>query len=150
EIFQSDATRLQQILKNLLSNAFKFTASGKVELHIAIAEDHDLGPGARPMLAFSVSDSGIGIPQDKLRVIFEAFQQADMTTARKYGGTGLGLSISREIAWLLTGEIQVTSTPGMGSTFTLYIPVDPMTPGAQRAVERRSDRRVEQPVQAAA
>jgi HAMP domain-containing protein/CheY-like chemotaxis protein/signal transduction histidine kinase len=123
EIFQTDATRLQQILKNLLSNAFKFTATGKVELQIAVAEDHDLGSGARPMLAFSVSDSGIGIPQDKLRVIFEAFQQADMTTARKYGGTGLGLSISREIARLLGGEIAVESTPGVGSKFTFYHPL---------------------------
>ncbi len=129
-VFQSDATRLQQILKNLLSNAFKFTAAGKVELHVAYEAHHDLDTGDVPMLAFSVSDSGIGIQSDKLRVIFEAFQQADMTTARKYGGTGLGLSISREIARLLGGEITVESTPGVGSKFTFFHPLVAQAEGA--------------------
>ncbi|HEY7994849.1 MAG TPA: HAMP domain-containing protein [Candidatus Eremiobacteraceae bacterium] len=120
-VFRSDATRLQQILKNLLSNAFKFTEAGKVELHVSLEDDPTSGGGR--MIAFAVSDSGIGIPSDKLRVIFEAFQQADMTTARKYGGTGLGLSISREIAQLLGGKISVVSTPGVGSKFTFYHPL---------------------------
>ncbi len=127
----TDPTRLQQVLKNLLSNAFKFTSDGAVTLHVSMVNDRRL-PVRGPAVAFSVSDTGIGIPQDKFNVIFEAFQQADMGTSRKFGGTGLGLAISREIAGLLGGEIGVESAVGVGSTFTLYHP-------AQRATTQRTE-----------
>ena len=127
EMINSDSTRAAQILKNLLSNAFKFTAKGEISLNVEKPSN-----GLQPVndsltldktIAFKISDTGIGLSEDKQKIIFEAFQQADSKTTRKYGGTGLGLSISRELAKLLGGELHLKSEEGKGSTFTLLLPI---------------------------
>ncbi|MBT1702410.1 HAMP domain-containing protein [Fulvivirgaceae bacterium PWU20] len=140
---ETDIQRLNQILKNLLSNAFKFTEKGEVSLRIFEAKRNSWKQGtasldnARKVIAFSIKDTGIGIPQDKQMIIFEAFQQAEGSTSRKYGGTGLGLSISRGLAELLGGTIELDSALGRGSIFTLYLPFEshPITTTKDKAPE---------------
>ncbi|HEY3013029.1 MAG TPA: HAMP domain-containing protein, partial [Gemmatimonadales bacterium] len=142
---QTDTKRLQQVLKNLLSNAFKFTERGSVSLQARVATEgwnpeQEALNAANTVVAFSVTDTGIGIPKEKHGVIFEAFQQGDGTTSRKYGGTGLGLSISRQITRLLGGEIRIVSAPGEGSTFTLYLPlIYPVQPVETPSGDRDED-----------
>ncbi len=146
----TDSKRLQQVLKNLLSNAFKFTEHGSVRLSVSVtasgwSDGHPVLDRAASVITFEVTDTGIGIPTEKQRIIFEAFQQADAGTSRKYGGTGLGLAISRELANLLGGEIQLRSIPGVGSTFTLYLPQTYVGPSTGVNI---SDRRALQPTSA--
>ncbi|RCJ25740.1 hypothetical protein A6S26_15510 [Nostoc sp. ATCC 43529] len=137
-VISTDSKRLQQVLKNLLANAFKFTQEGGVKLQISMVTE--TAPANQPSIAFAVSDTGIGIPPEKQKIIFEAFQQADGTTSRRYGGTGLGLSISRELAQLLGGRIELISQPDLGSTFTLYLPLTVKPQAARNSFEVNGER----------
>jgi CheY-like chemotaxis protein/signal transduction histidine kinase/HAMP domain-containing protein len=141
---ETDTFRLQQILRNLLSNAFKFTSEGgSVEMNVAVASDkvkfsNEKLRKAHTVIAFGIKDTGIGIPEEKQHIVFEAFQQADTSTTRRFGGTGLGLSISRELAQLLGGEIQLESQENVGSKFTLYLPQYLQAQEQRSAVEKES------------
>jgi len=135
-VISTDSKRLQQVLKNLLANAFKFTEQGGVKLQISMVTE----TAEQPSIAFAVSDTGIGIPPEKQKIIFEAFQQADGTTSRRYGGTGLGLSISRELAQLLGGRIELISQQDLGSTFTLYLPLTAKHQAARNSFEVNGER----------
>jgi CheY-like chemotaxis protein len=139
----TDRQRVEQIIKNMLSNAIKFTDEGGVTVHISRATEKDVAGAphlnTNDTVKISVEDTGIGIPEDKQQLIFEAFQQADGTTSRKFGGTGLGLSISRELAKMLKGEIRLASTPGKGSTFTLLLPFSIGDDEAIEVAEQVSD-----------
>jgi signal transduction histidine kinase/CheY-like chemotaxis protein/HAMP domain-containing protein len=156
----SDPKRLQQILKNLLSNAVKFTSHGHVHVSVGIATkgwspEHAVLNSSQQVVAFRVEDTGIGVAPEKQRLIFEAFQQADAGTSRKYGGTGLGLAISRELAVLLGGEIKLSSVPGEGSVFTLYLPLHytgatVVPPAARVAETARATARRDRPILAVA
>jgi signal transduction histidine kinase/CheY-like chemotaxis protein len=139
ESFHTDSQRLHQILKNLMSNAIKFTEKGNVTVSVRKHTDK--------LLIFSVTDTGIGVPEDKQMAIFEAFQQADGGTSRKYGGTGLGLSISKELAKLLGGEIKLESTVNQGSTFSLIIPMEIQSENDFQQVENYKERAAEKPVE---
>jgi CheY-like chemotaxis protein len=143
----TDSKRLHQILKNLLSNAVKFTSHGHVDVRVRCAtsgwsSDHPVLGTVTEVVAFTVEDTGIGVPLEKQRLIFEAFQQADAGTSRKYGGTGLGLAISRELASLLGGEIRLSSVPGQGSTFTLYLPLHYNGPTANLLTDAPATQRI--------
>lgn len=155
-MFYSDGHRVSQIIKNLLSNAFKFTPQhGAIELNVELVPatkllySKSLMNTRDDVLAFTISDTGIGIPEEKQQLIFEAFQQADGSTSRKYGGTGLGLSISKELAAMLGGEIQLSSVPGSGSKFTLYLPASAITDVAVPNNGPSSQKSNEQPAESA-
>jgi HAMP domain-containing protein/CheY-like chemotaxis protein/signal transduction histidine kinase len=145
ESVRTDPKRLLQVITNLLSNAFKFTEEGSVRLDIGAAQsgwstEHPILNQVPTVVRFAVTDTGIGIPAEKQRIIFEAFQQADAGTARRYGGTGLGLAISRELAHLLGGEIRLRSTPGVGSTFEMFLPLAYVGPAYSKfSVQSRSN-----------
>ena len=143
ELPDDDASRIpiasRQVLKNLLSNAFKFTEAGEIAVRLDLATagwdpDHERLGRAESVIAISVADTGIGIKQELQAAMFEAFAQADGTTARQYGGTGLGLSISRNLVDLLGGEITLKSAPGEGSTFTVYLPLEPLDQAAEAII----------------